>query len=106
MPDVPSQQKDPITGNSLSLPLLIATLLMMFTTIWSLYDEVYAMRPWKGYQKQFVRVYEAYLQKAIPEAATREKAVREEPEYQELSRQADEAAKAVATQISDIDREV
>ena len=106
MPDVPSQQKDPITGNSLSLPLLIATLLMMLTVIWSLYDEVYGMRPWKGYQKQFVRVYEAYLQKAIPEAAGREKAVREEPEYQKLSQQADEAEKSVATQVAEIDREV
>src|SRR3990172_1699041 len=106
MPDVPSQQKDPVTGNSLSLPLLIATLLMMFTTIWSLYDEVYAMRPWKGYQKQFVRTYTAYLQKAIPEAAEREKAVRAEPEFQRLSQQAEEAEQAVAPQIAAIDREV
>src|SRR3990172_9278062 len=106
MPDVPSQQKDPVTGNSLSLPLLVATLLMMLTMIWSLYDEVYTMRPWKGYQKQFVQTYEAYLQKAIPEATERERAVRDDPAYQELARQAEEAEQAVAAQVVEIDREV
>jgi cytochrome c551/c552 len=106
MPDVPPQEKDPVTGSSLSLPLLIATLLMMLTLIWSLYDEVYAMRPWKDYQKQFVRTYTAYLQKAIPEAAAREKAVRDSPDYQKLSQAADAAEKAVEPQVIDIDKEV
>jgi cytochrome c551/c552 len=106
MPDAPSQQKDPITGSSLSLPLLIATLLMMLTVIWSLYDEVYAMRPWKGYQKRFVEVYRSYLDKAIPEVAERERAVRETPEFQELERRAAEAEQTVAAQVSEIDREV
>jgi cytochrome c551/c552 len=106
MPDAPSQQKDPVTESSLSLLLLIFTLAMMVTLIWSLYDENYAMRPWKSYQKQYVKVYETYLQKAIPEAATREKVVKESPEYQKLSQATDDATKAVEAQVADIDKEV
>ncbi|HWP85143.1 MAG TPA: c-type cytochrome [Terriglobia bacterium] len=109
MPDVPSQpsqQQDPITSNSLSLPLLIATLVMMLTVVWALVDEVYLMRPWKGYQKRFVETYKAYLQRAIPEAAERERAVREDPEYQRLVREAEAAQQAVNPQIAEIDREV
>ena len=106
MPEAPSQPKDPVTGNSLSLPLLIATLLMMLTVIWSLYDEAYAMRPWKGYQKRFVQAYQGYLQTAIPEAAERERAIRETPEYQALEQQAAEAEQTVVAQVTEIDREV
>jgi len=32
---------------------LIASLILMFSFIWTVYDEVYTIRPWKKYQKNF-----------------------------------------------------
>jgi cytochrome c551/c552 len=106
MPDDPNQQKDPITGNSLSFALLIATVLMTLTVIWSLYDEVYVMRPWKGYQKRFVATYESFLQNAIPQTREREMAVRQTAEYQTLDQRVVEAEETITSQIAEIDREV
>ena len=64
-PDAP--EPDPIADRSLSVPLLISSLLLILTLIWSLYDEVLGQRPWKQYQKDFVSLYSDYLdQEARP----------------------------------------
>src|SRR5581483_1256007 len=110
MADLPPQQsdaqQDPISTRSLSLPLLIASLLMMLALIWALYDEAYGTRPWKAYQKNFKKLYVAYLQKAIPAAAEQEKQVKQAPEYVKLSQDIDAAEKAVASQVAEIDRHI
>ncbi|HEY7618066.1 MAG TPA: hypothetical protein VH744_14760, partial [Terriglobales bacterium] len=106
MPDVPPPPKDPITSNSLSMVLLVSAVLMTLTLICALYDEVYGMRPWKDYQKQFVGLYTSYLQKAIPEQAQREAEVRQNPEFEKLAQDLQAAEEAVSSQIGEIDREV
>jgi cytochrome c551/c552 len=86
--------------------LLVSAVLMTLTLIWALYDEVYGMRPWKDYQKQFVGLYTSYLQKAIPEQAQREAEVRQNPEFEKLAQDLQAAEEAVSSQIGEIDREV
>jgi cytochrome c551/c552 len=98
--------KDPISSRSLSFALLIAAVLMMLTLMWALYDEDYAMRPWKGYQKQFVTLYRDFLNKAIPEASQREQEVRQSAEFQKMEQDLQTAQEAVASQVADIDKEV
>ncbi len=67
MPDVsPNPPKDdPITSSSFSFPLMIAAVLLMITVAWSMWDEVYGLRPWRMYQRTFASAYASYLQKDI-----------------------------------------
>src|SRR2546426_12648993 len=93
-PDAP--EPDPIADRSMSGALLITSLLMVVTLIWSLYDEVEGQRPWKSFQKDFVDSYSTYLAKAKKDQRNLESAVKESPDYQKLDdafKQASSAAK-------------
>ena len=48
----------------LSKPLFISSALLVLSLVWGLYDEVYGMRPWKGYQARFEKLYSRYLKSA------------------------------------------
>ena len=62
MATVPStDDKDPIADKSLSWQLLIASALLVASTVWALYDEVIGRRPWKRYQSEFAAVYDKHL---------------------------------------------
>ena len=50
--------------------LLISSLLLVVTLIWSLWDEVVGQRPWRSYQRDFVSTYEEYLDTAKEQAGT------------------------------------
>ncbi len=58
------QEKDPVVHSSLSKPLFISSALLVLSMVWGLYDEVYGIRPWKGYQARFVKLYSRYLKTA------------------------------------------
>jgi len=78
-------ENDPLISSSLSGPILISTLLLMVTVGWSLWDEVYGQRPWKGYQQTFVERYRSYLTKTKSrQSANAEKEVMQSAEYQQL----------------------
>ena len=97
MPETPpaGTAKDPVVSQSLSLLLLVSSLLLLITLLWSLYDEAYSQRPWKSYQDRFVKQYIAFLRKTIPEQAEREKQIRGTTEFQKLEEQREETRKAV-----------
>src|SRR5262245_4807578 len=82
-PEAP--EPDPIADRSMSGPLLISSLLLMVTLIWSLYDEVIGQRPWKSYQKDFVSKYSEYLDTAKDRQGATEKQIQATPEYQALN---------------------
>ena len=106
MPDTPAAGKDPVVSQSLSFPLLISALLLVITLLWSLYDEAYWQRPWKGYQEQFREQYTAFLRsKAIPGQTEREKQIRESAEYRNLQAELEAAEKTAATQLAEMDRQ-
>ncbi len=111
MADVPPNEKppvvkDPVTSSSMSLSILVASLLLMLTLIWAVYDETYSMRPWKGYQKDFVSLYQQFLQTKTPEQAGLEQQVRESREFQDLESEFEAAETAVAPQVEEIDSEL
>src|SRR2546423_14444339 len=85
--------------------ILIATLLLMVTVGWSLWDEIYGQRPWKSFQRQFVERYSSYLTKVkSKQAADAENQVKQSPEYQKLAADAaaaDQATKPERDQIND-----
>ena len=73
---------------------------------WSLYDEAFGQRPWKGMQQQFVSRYSKYLRSIKSQAGDTEAKVKENPEYQTLDEEAKAAAEKVKPDIAEIDRKV
>ncbi len=102
----PVHNDDPITGKSMSGPILIATVLLLLSTFWGIYDELYTMRPWKSYQSRFITLYTNYLQKEIPAQQEAEKELHSSARFQELKQAADEAEAPVGAQVKQIDDEV
>ena len=87
---------DPIADKSMSGIMLISALILMFTLMWALYDELFGMRPWKSVQDRFVTNYKRYLKKQLKPQAEAEKEVKASPDYQQLDSQmkaAEEEAK-------------
>jgi len=104
MPETPEQ--DPVESKSLSVPLMVSTLILMLSLVWAIYDEVYALRPWKDYQARFVPLYSSVLENLRPRQAEAEKAVKESPEYQAMQAELKQAEAAANEQIAGIDRQV
>ena len=44
---------------------MIVSVLLMITVAWSLWDEMYGLRPWRDYQKRFANAYRHYLDKDV-----------------------------------------
>lgn len=103
-PETP--ELDPIADHSMSSALLISSLLLVVTLVWSLYDEVIGQRPWKNYQKNFVDSYSTYLEKAKKRQGNSEGEVKSSPEYQELNQVYQEAAAAAKEKYDPIDAQV
>ncbi len=102
----PAHNDDPITGKSMSGPILILTALMLLTTFWALYDEFYTMRPWKAFQQRFVQKYSAFLQTKIPDRAQAEEKMRNASQHQSLLADIQAAEEAVGPQVKEIDDEI
>jgi cytochrome c2 len=103
-PDAP--EADPIADRSMSGSLLIWSLLLVVTLVWSLYDEVVGQRPWKSYQKDFVSKYGDYLETAKDKQGKSEKEVASSPEYQDLNQAYKDAAAAAKEKTDPIDAQV
>jgi cytochrome c551/c552 len=103
-PEVPAQ--DPIVSRSTSGIMLVCALLLTLVLAWSLYDEAFGQRPWKGMQQQFVNRYTKYLKSIKPQAGKTEAEVKESPEYQQLDADAQGALEKVKPDIAEIDQKV
>ena len=68
-------EKDPVVSKSLGGILLVSSVLMVLSLLWSVYDEAYTLRPWKSYQKRFVALYSRHLANIKPAQAKEEKKV-------------------------------
>ena len=95
-PETP--ELDPIADHSMSSALLISSLLLVVTLVWSLYDEVIGQRPWKSYQKNFVDSYSSYLVTAKKRQKNLEQEVKNSPEYVQL----DNAYKDAAAEANNV----
>ena len=75
--------------------MLLCALLLTASLAWSLYDEAFGQRPWKGMQQQFVSRYSKYLRSIKAQAGQTEAEVKENPEYQALDADAQAAQEKV-----------
>src|SRR5208283_5447368 len=78
------QEKDPVVHSSLSKPLFIWSAVLVLSMIWGLYDEVYGIRPWKGYQAKFEKLYSRYLDDLRTPEAQHEAQIKASPQYKQL----------------------
>ena len=85
MPDKPIPEQDPITSKSYALYYLIATVILVATLFWALWDEAWGQRPWKAFQEQWKDRYSAFLNTARSKSQASEKDVEKDSKYAELS---------------------
>jgi cytochrome c551/c552 len=97
---------DPIVSRSTSGILLVCALLLMAVVAWSLYDEAYGQRPWRGVQREFVARYTRLLQNIKKNGNATEAEVKESAEYQRLDEEAKAAQEEAAPRRKEIDQEV
>jgi cytochrome c1 len=100
------QEKDPVVHSSLSRPLFIWSAILVLAMIWGLYDEMYGIRPWKGYQARFEKLYSKYLENAKLGEGEIERQIKASPEYRRLDAQMQAAEKAAMPRAIAIDKEV
>ena len=98
----PIPEEDPLVKSSLATPIAISSLLLMLSLFWALYDETFGLRPWIGYQKEFVGAYRKVLTRIRPDRAAEEKQVQSSAAYQELSSQLQDAETAIQKEMTEI----
>jgi hypothetical protein len=109
VPEIPPPSQppdDPIISYSFTLPLLIASLLLIVTVAWSFWDEVYGLRPWRSYQSRFAAAYSKYLDKTVQNQKKEEDAVYSSAEYKKLTAQLDDLQKATKSQDDEITKQI
>src|SRR5579871_2564151 len=84
VPDKPIPEQDPITSKSYAAHYLIATIILVITLFWALWDEAWGQRPWKAFQETWKTRYSAYLNTARSKSATSQKDVESDPDYATL----------------------
>ncbi|HEX4783640.1 MAG TPA: hypothetical protein VH350_04825 [Candidatus Sulfotelmatobacter sp.] len=102
MPDKPIPEQDPITGKSYALHYVIATILLIATLFWALYDEAWGQRPWKAFQDQWKDRYTAFLNTARSKSQASEKDVENNSEYATLNTALKSAVQETAPQTGEI----
>jgi cytochrome c2 len=103
-PETP--EPDPIADRSMSGALLISSLLLVITLVWSLYDEEFGQRPWKTYQKNFVDTYSSYLGTAKKRQKNLEQEVKSSPEYKDFDQAFKDASAGAKDRTDPIDAQV
>jgi len=101
----PVPQEDPLTTSSLATATAIASLLLILTLVWALYDEVWGLRPWIGYQEEFVERYEQVLIELKPKRGEEEQEVRGSQGYVELQQAVQEAEREIEPELAEIEAE-
>ena len=84
VPDKPTPEQDPITSKSYAANYLIATIILIVTLFWALWDEAWGQRPWKAFQEEYKTRYSAFLNGAKSKSATSEKDVEQSSDYASL----------------------
>ncbi len=102
MPEQPRPQDDPIVSKSLAPHYVIASVLMMASLFWALWDEAYATRPWKRYQNEFKQRYSAFLGTLRGESATSEQEIQKSAEYQQLAESHKAAQQQAKSRIAEL----
>ncbi len=102
MPDKPIPEQDPITSKSYAAHYVIASILLIATLFWALWDEAWGQRPWKAFQDEWKGRYSAFLNTAKSVSAKSQNSVESDSQYAALKQDYQKAyldTKAQAAQV-------
>jgi len=97
---------DPIVTKSLALHYVVATVVLMATLFWALWDENIGQRPWKTFQGQWKERYTLFLKTARSNSRNSQKEVESISEYQALKEAYDRANSNSAPRIREINEKL
>ena len=106
MPEKPIPEQDPITGKSYAIHYVIATILLIATLFWALYDEAWGQRPWKAFQEQWKDRYPAFLNTATSTSSKSEQSVEQDPQYVALKQDYEKAYQNSKAQAEEARKEL
>ena len=101
----PVPKEDPIAKSSLATVTAVFSLLLILTLVWALYDEVWGLRPWISYQRDFVENYREVLIDLKPARGEEVQAIQALPGYQELRQGVEEAETEIEPELAEIEAE-
>src|SRR4051812_16639344 len=102
VPEKPIPEQDPITSKSYAPHYVIATILLIITLFWALWDEAWGQRPWKAAQETFKTRYSALLNTSRSASATSQKDIEQSSDYASLKQayqKTYESSKAQAEEV-------
>ena len=102
MPEKPIPEQDPIVTKSLALHYVVATVLLMATLFWALWDENFGQRPWKAYQHEWKDRYSTFLKTARTQSRDTQKDIEGSADYQKFKQDYDSASQSAAARIKGI----
>jgi cytochrome c2 len=102
----PTVPPDPIRTKSLSGPIAIATLLLVLTSAWAVWDEGVHKRPYIKYQSRWIDEFGSYLTRLEPEYAKAEQAAIEAPEVKALEEKTKQVREQYSAEIAKVTDEL
>src|SRR5579863_6199350 len=102
VPDKPIPEQDPITSKSYAAHYVIATIILIITLFWALWDEAWGQRPWKAFQDQWKDRYTVLLDTARSKSQVSEKDVESNSDYAVLNANWKKAVADTAPKTSEI----
>jgi len=102
VPEKPVPEDDPLVQKSLANWYAVATVLLMLTLLWALWDEAFGQRPWKTFQHVWVERYSEFLKTARSSSAQSEKQVESNPEYLQIKQAYEQVGQQAAPRSREI----
>jgi cytochrome c2 len=84
VPEKPVPENDPIVSKSYAIHYLLATVILIATLFWALWDESFGQRPWKSYQSEWKDRYTSFLKTAKSKSSSSVKEVENAGDYKSL----------------------
>jgi len=113
VPEKPIPENDPIVSQSYAVHYLIATVILIASLFWALWDESFGQRPWKAYQHEWKERYTAFLKGAVSKSDKSVKDIEQSPDYQQLAAawkqaeaQSEPKRKELQQQITDLSSQI
>ena len=106
MAERPVPESDPVVSRSFAPHYVVATVVLMATLFWALWDEDFGQRPWKSFQREWTNRYSVFLNTARSKSNTSQSDVESGAEYQKLKQSYESAAEETAPRIREINEKL
>src|SRR4029077_21228842 len=85
---------------------VVALVILTASLFWALWDEAFGQRPWKTFQHEWKDRYLALLKTAESNSGKSQKEVEQNPEFQQLQRQYDQAYAAAKPRRDQLQKQI